>query len=679
MPGPRFLPPLLLAALALTPSCSDIPPDEPSTHIALDFSGRSGFFGAPFPNDARLRPDGTADLSGFPNPVENTLASRLIQLAGSTRGFGTTSAAFFRIEGKLAAGEVVGPQESVQPKSPIVLVSVSEGAPDRLQRYPISARFLEDAGPYGAPNLLAVLPVQGFPLRPATTYAVAIRNTLTDLAGKNLSAAPGMAPFFAGRAPEGMSAEVFAEHQKAIAALGEAGFPSEEIVGLTVFTTGAPTDAYERVYKTMLETPLPTPKAPFVRNEVFPDFCVYESTLEMPVYQGGEPPYSSEGGAWVFDATGKPVLQRKELANFVVTVPRLPMPAKGYPMVILSRTGAGGERPLVDRGVRDANGNALEPGTGPALVFAKAGFAGTSVDGPHGGLRNVTKGDEQFLVFNIGNPEALRDNVRQSAAELGLVAHVLDGVTIDIADCPGASSPDGLARFDPDKLAIFGHSMGASIVPLTAAFEPRIRALLLSGAGGSWLENVVHKQKPLATKPLAETIFGVAGSEYSLSEYDPMLNLLQWAGDAADVPSYTKKLLREANGAPRHVLMMQGIVDHYIMPPIANTMSLSLGLDLAGEALDETSPQLAELPHLGDFLPLGARKRIGLPASANVDVSGGPVTAVVVQHPEDGVEDGHEVVFQTEAPKHEMRCFLESFSVGMPRVPRNGALVDPCE
>ena len=86
------------------------------------------------------------------------------------------------------------------------------------------------------------------------------------------------------------------------------------------------------------------------------------------------------------------------------------MPEAGYPLVVFVRTGAGRERPLVDRGVWDEDGELIEAGSGPARNFAAAGFAGISVDGPHGGLRNVTGGDEQFLVYNLGNPAATRDN-----------------------------------------------------------------------------------------------------------------------------------------------------------------------------------------------------------------------------------------------------------------------------
>jgi len=117
--------------------------------------------------------------------------------------------------------------------------------------------------------------------------------------------------------------------------------------------------------------------------------------------------------------------------------------------------------------------------------------------------------------------------------------------------------------------------------------------------------------------------------------------------------------------------MMQGIVDDYILPRIANSTSLSFGLDLAGVELDtEADPRLAgELP-VGPLLPLDGRSTIALPAMSNVALpGGGSVTAVLTQHLEDGIEDGHEVVFQTDPPKHEYQCFLASWlATGAPSV-----------
>src|SRR5215468_249240 len=116
----------------------------------------------------------------------------------------------------------------------------------------------------------------------------------------------------------------------------------------------------------------------------------------------------------------------------VVTVPRAPMPANGFPLVTLVRAGAGGDRPLVDRGVQGMTGGPpLVPGSGPAQEFTRVGYAGVQVDGPLGGLRNITHGDEQFLIFNVFNIAALRDNIRESALELAVFSAVLDTLHID--------------------------------------------------------------------------------------------------------------------------------------------------------------------------------------------------------------------------------------------------------
>ena len=151
-----------------------------------------------------------------------------------------------------------------------------------------------------------------------------------------------------------------------------------------------------------------------------------------------------------------------------------------------------------------------------------------------------------------------------------------------------------------------------------------------------------------------------------LHEHDPALMLLQWAGEGADPPVFGEAI--RARGT--HVLMMQGIVDHYILPPIANATSLALGLDLAGGSLDADDPELDRFTPLVELLPLVDGTTRELPASANRDDGG--VTRIVTQHAEDGVEDGHEVVFQLDAPKAEYRCFLASLARGeVPTVSRD--------
>jgi hypothetical protein len=44
----------------------------------------------------------------------------------------------------------------------------------------------------------------------------------------------------------------------------------------------------------------------------------------------------------------------------------------------------------------------------------------------------------------------------------------------------------------------------------------------------------------------------------------------------------------------------------------------------------------------------------------------------------DGIEDGHEVIFQTDPPKHQYRCFLQSWLSGVPKVPPDDVADAPC-
>ncbi len=366
-----------------------------------------------------------------------------------------------------------------------------------------------------------------------------------------------------------------------------------------------------------------------------------------------------EGGRWGADDAAP----HRESSRLFVTLPRRAMPAEGFPVVVFIRTGGGGDRPLVDRGVRGRDGMVLVPGTGPAREFAREGFAGASWDGPHGGARNVSRGDEQFLMFNVSNLGALRDNVRQSALEAVLLVDALRDLRVDASACPGLSAPGGVARLDPSLMALMGHSMGASIAPLAVAFEPRYRALLLSGAGASWIENVVHKQRPIAIRPFAEALLRYNGTGARLDVDDPSLTMLQWALEASDVAPFAARA-----SAGRHVFMTQGIVDRYILPPIANAASLSLGLDLAGPALDATEARLAAFDPLARLLPLRGLAAPRAPSRP----TGRASPRAVRQYREDGVEDGHEVAFQTEAAKRDYRCFLRGLARGAPAVPAAG-------
>src|SRR5262249_9752046 len=154
--------------------------------------------------------------------------------------------------------------------------------------------------------------------------------------------------------------------------------------------------------------------------------------------------------------------------------------------------------------------------------------------------------------------------------------------------------------------------------------------------------------KPTPVYPVIAAIVHMT----DLKHDDPVLALSQWALEPSDPQVYTRPYQSRAG----NVLMEQGIVDDYILPDIANATSLSFGLQLAGTECDtEDDPRLAGERPLGPLLPLVGSSAVTLPY-AGIDAG----TRVVVQHQEDGIEDGHEVLFQTDGPKHQYQCFLSS-------------------
>ncbi|MFO0606751.1 MAG: hypothetical protein U0324_26495 [Polyangiales bacterium] len=647
------MPRRLLAAVALSLACSADPaPAPPPPTVAMDFRADAPFFAAPFPSEHRRTATGYR-LDALPAAAPSAYLQGILALAQQADGFATTGGVFLTTTDPLDPASLPDLAASVSPSASVFLVPV-DGPAAMRERVPIEVTFRAADAPSRTPNLLAALPLQGAPLEPARTYALVVTQRVRTTAGRALGAAPALASLRAGAAVPGLTGDAATRYREALAALDAVGV--RDVAGLAVFRTGTPVAGFERrVATARANAAIRVTAAPAAR-ETFADFCVYEATIEVPSWQEGTPPYLMEGGRWGADDAAP----HREPSRLVVTLPRRAMPDGGFPVVVFIRTGGGGDRPLVDRGVRGRDGMALEPGTGPAREFAREGFAGASWDGPHGGARNVSRGDEQFLMFNVTNLGALRDNVRQSALEAILLADTLRDLRIDASACAGLTAPGGMARLDATVMALMGHSMGASIAPLAVAFEPRYRALLLSGAGASWIENVVHKQRPLTVRPFAEALLRYNATGARLATDDPSLTMLQWALESADVAPFAR---RAAEG--RNVLMMQGIVDHYILPPIANAASLSLGLDLAGPSLDAMEPRVMAYTSLARLLPLR-----GLAAHAGaVAANREGFTRAVRQYREDGVEDGHEVAFQLDAPKRDYRCFLRGLARATPAVP----------
>jgi hypothetical protein len=665
---------LASSVVCLLASCAPAVVEGPP--FAMDFARASSFYDAPFPSDD-LVVDGKVHVDIANANDVAIVDSSLALITRDAHGFSQAGAIYLRAGAALDVKSLPADVwHSIDDDASVFLVSLPL-VPGHVVHHPVEVAYLDDGGPFGDAHLLAILPLQGAPLLAHTTYAAVVRSSARYVDGSAPSASPALATLRANKTPRGMSDDVAHEYRAALDALAHAGV--DDVAALTVFTTDdrAPDVTAVRA-DALAHHAIAAPAASSMTlTDTFDGYCVFQSTISVPVYQHGVAPYSSSGGDWHFDEAngGAPIFDHAEQARIFVTVPRTTaMPSSGWPTVVFIGTGAGGDRALVDRGVCSTAGfgTADKPGTGPAQEFARVGWAGVQIDGDLEGIRNIGGGNEDLNVFNVFNPPALRDNVRQSALEISLLPSMLASLQLDASSCAGASASFSV---DHDKLALMGHSMGAWIAPLVLASEPAFKTAILSGAGASYVENIMDKQLPLAVRPIAEELLGYSTSGRKLTPFDPALTIFQWAQDPSDAQIYDVEFARQHSG--RNVLMLQGIVDHYILPTIANATSLAMGLDLAGPPLDDNN---AELRALGDqvplakLLPLVGQKAVALPAAGD----DGATTGIVVQNPGDAIEDGHEVNFQTATPKSEYRCFLDDVAKGKVPTVRAPSSTDAC-
>src|SRR5258706_494102 len=82
--------------------------------------------------------------------------------------------------------------------------------------------FSTDATPFGAANLLSLIPLQGAPLRPTTRYAAVVLRRTLDAAGKPLGVSLEMATLAAGSRPAGLGDAAHATYRDALATLAAA-------------------------------------------------------------------------------------------------------------------------------------------------------------------------------------------------------------------------------------------------------------------------------------------------------------------------------------------------------------------------------------------------------------------------------------------------------------------------
>jgi hypothetical protein len=657
-----------LFVLAAVAACSSNSPPGKTAYFDLDSdlasgsgAGSGAFWAMPFPSDVRVDQNGAPDVAGYPNPRNAGIMTSLFSIVPEHKGFPVMSTAYFRFTDAVPAraiGDVIA-------DGSVLLIDIDPSSNELGTTYPVIAVTL-DRDPYVPSNLVAVAPRPGIVLRAATQYAYVIRTAFAP----GFEPAPAIADLAAGKTPSGTrGAAAAAAFANLWPALDTAGIPRTDVIVATTFTTAdqvartyARSEAIRSAYTVTIDD------LALQGSDSYDGFCWLTGTVTMPQFQTGTAPFDTDG-TFVLDANDVPQQQGMLTIPLSITLPKIAMPANGFPLYQFFHGSGGSSTDLVNLGPSPDSSDDPIPGYGPGYVVALHGIAAASSALPLNPERVPGATDYEYLNFN--NLAAFPYTFQQGVFEQRLFLDALTKIQIPAAALAGCSipaPPSGSYFFDATKLVAGGQSMGGMYTNMIGAVEPRYGAFVPTGAGGFWNMMILETSIVPGVRALLTAELDVADPD--LSFVHPALNALALSWEPAE-PIISMNRISERplpSSSPRDVYEPVGQYDSYFAMDVYDAAALSYGHNEGGTEIWTTMQDALALDHLDGILPF--------PITANRDGH----TRAVLQFMGDGIIDPHYIYRQLPAVKHQYGCFLESYlKNGVATIYAPGGITDPCE
>jgi hypothetical protein len=574
------------------------------------------FFDRPWPSDERLL-NGRVDMYGFPHQGETSLLTAYVEAATGLEGWATNGPIFVRFDGPIDVGLLPSAEDSRRGDSPVLLLDVDPHSPNRGAALPLEFSWTEEHTWFQPDDFLAIHPVWGFPLRPATQYALVLRSPLVR----------------AGAMPEGW--EALPGWEPMLDVLRARGVEAEDVAAAVRFTTQDPIAEMRRMARALDgEIGHPALDADVTWVDQRDGYDLYVGEVVVPVWQHGERPYREQGGEFRFDESGAPVLASWERVGYSLTVPsRVDQPQGGWPLVLYSH-GTGGDQFSFCGGYPDDEGS----------VMARQGVAMFGISQPLHGDRATPDTSAELDSFNFSNPDAGRTNFRQGALDQVYLARLLTESPLTFLGDDGARIP-----IDASSVAYFGHSQGGLVGALAGPWMSRfIVAQGFSGTGGGLSLTLELRKDPFDIAQVMGDLLAFDEGE-TADPFHPVVAMVQMLVEVTDPVNYAPYWFAEqGDGAARPVptLLTEGLLD-------AATPSLATeALAAAGRAPLVGEPATDPLG-----LALRGIEGVDLPSSLDaVDWAGEPITAGLAQF----ADDDHYAIYDNEDAKRLYRDFLES-------------------
>ncbi|MBQ0726377.1 MAG: hypothetical protein KBT77_03400, partial [Thalassolituus oleivorans] len=370
----------------------------------------------------------------------------------------------------------------------------------------------------------------------------------------------------------------------------------------------------------------------------------------------------------------------------VVTVPKTPMPAEGYPMLLFHHGTHGLAEHVWSRGKEPVDGEISTYGS-PAHISALRGWAAAGMGGHFGhdqqqsielydAISEMVGIPMNLLQYNLYNPQGFRDNLLQQLSERILFRRLVEQSHIDTSGCAGSHQGD--AFFNGEQVALMGQSLGAFTAAAQIAVDPApLKALIGTGPGTYNMPFIFqNKQNPegSAIGNILEPLFFYTDvDDIVMDRFHPVYAL----SEQPSAPSNTSLMLAQREQlnnegrAPFHSLLIFGHFDYSVPFSSQQILVRALESDMAG----------AELAVPLEYSLLETAKAAG-GVALDYPVKGNGhhgETNVFVRYEEDAIKTGHHVMIQFEAPKHQIGCMLQDIAAGLtPEIVEGSAIDGDC-
>lgn len=589
------------------------------------------FFDSPWPSQARTLESGAPDMAGFPGADTFPLIENYaLAMEQELDGFSTNGPVYFRFDGPIDTALLPSAAESLDPQeASVMLVNLDPESPGFGELVPLHTDFQATSTTYQPENLLAFAPIPGAPLRPGTLYTALVTSRIaTQSDGFKDALDPDRGSY--------------TDWALLDAWLFEQGLTSEDIAIATRFRTQDPVQeqaTLARHIETELGVQSLDQELDYTTNSAFGKG--YEGSVTLPIWQHGERPYASEGGAFAFDSDGTPQLYGWERVTMSVTVPSGEEPEGGWPVVIYVH-GTGGDWTSCCAG---------SGGMVPAWRVAQGGMMMIGVSQPLHGDRGTDGTDVELHSFNLFNPDSARANFRQGALDSVYLAHILSGRSHSF------QTVHGEVHTDPDHVLYLGHSQGGVTGSMALPYlGDELDGAVLSGAGGFLSLSVLYrKQGDLDLEELVTSLLDFSDGE-TFDAMHPIAALLQSLADVTDPINYAPYWNQRRawfTERPVDVLLFQGTMDEYTPPETSDALSAAAGAPFVD------SGDIPEAHQVLGIEPVSSPVLRSIPAWGEQSVTSGMASYS---------GRGHFVIFELSEAASLYKEFLEGAVAGEPEI-----------